>query len=243
MADDKDARIAELERQVEDLQETVSRQTDTIAGLQKSNHVLEKTIYEMQEAQEFSLQPLQNSLQQSLSINPPDDPLQSDAVLSAKAQSIKTDDDDIYSSGDETETFKTVIGNDHELLPLKQGILKKKSETIHKYNSRYLVLYPQFLLYYDQCPIKIQRGRGRKNTMSSSHKKFQSITHKESSNNDINHPKGAIFLRNYHIAVRKDTKKKRFDITFVPHRSAVAMGLAAEDGLVCVCLCVCVCIR
>ena len=152
-------------------------------------------------------------------------------MLSAKAQSIKTDDDDIYSSGDETETFKTVIGNDHELLPLKQGILKKKSETIHKYNTRYLVLYPQFLLYYDQCPIKIQRHRGRKTSTSSSHKKFQSITHKESSNNDINHPKGSIFLRNYHVAVRKDTKKKRFDITFVPHESAVAMGLAAQDGL------------
>eukprot|EP01084_Bolivina_argentea_P159894 278495_1 len=246
MPDARDNRIAELETQVDDLTDTVQSQRNTIDALQQTNQLLAEQLEEKCKQLESSNEQFLNSrglnfsqsdsaLQRSLSIdenssfnkeynieNETHDNKDKDKYLGNNAESILEDYDDIYSSGEDIETYKTKIHDDHELLPLKQGTLKKKSENMHRYNNRYVVLYPSFLLYYDQCPIK--PGSKRKNSISSS------FTSKNTSNNDINHPKGTIYLRNYHVAIRKDDKKKRFDITFVPHDSAVMMGLAACDA-------------
>ena len=244
LSDYRDTRICELEKQVEELEATIRRQRDTIDALQKTNQILteqmEETTKKLDSVNEQFL--INNGLsfgdsQNSLSIDEvigsgtnsnkirKDSTLsqQSDNGLYSNAQSIAMDEDDIYSSGEDTETFKTVVDDDHELLPLKQGTLKKKSENMHRYNLRYVVLYPSFLLYYDSCPIRSVH-RKRKNSS------FQQLKSSKAPSTDINHPKGTIFLRNYHIAVRKDTKKKRFDITFVPHQSAISMGLADGDA-------------
>lgn len=251
MADDvRDERIKELESQISKLEQEKQRQANDIKLLQTTNQLLSEEVESVRKQLDssneqflksrglFNESALHNSLSIDESASFRKDSVMSqssDAALHANAQSIKVDDDNIYSSGDDVETFKTKISDDHELLPIKQGNLKKKSENMHRYNQRYVVLYPSFLLYYDECPIKIERKRSSKS----------------SANNNINHPKGTIYLRNYHIAIRKDTKKvimyilhilflsvyvyinlkqKRFDITFVPHVSAVAMGLAASDA-------------
>eukprot|EP01083_Nonionella_stella_P108457 315540_1 len=226
MPDARDARISELEAMVDNLEDTVAGQQVTIDALQQTNQLMAEQLEETSKQLQSSNQQFLTSrglynasdgdLQRSLSIDQTatsgntalNSFESSDAGLYASAQSIQVDEDDVYSSGDDIQTYKTKISDDHELLPLKQGTLKKKSETMHRYNNRYVILYPSFLLYYDQCPIKTDN---------------KYLT-------DINHPKGSIYLRNYHVAIRRDIKKKRFDITFVPHQSAVSMGLAATDA-------------
>ena len=95
---------------------------------------------------------------------------------------------------------------------MKQGWLKKKSENLKKYNKRWLILYPSFLLYYNDQP----------KVVSSQNKKNKKESKKEI--NIITHPTGAIYLPNYHLCVRNE--EKRADFTFVPHKSAIQMGLA-----------------
>ena len=131
-----------------------------------------------------------------------------------KSTLLQTFDDnfEVYSSGgSDIETFETHVNDDHSLLPLKQGWLKKKSENIQILNKRWVVLYPSFILYYNDQP------------------KMHSNKKKESSKdiNEINHPTGAIYLANYHLCIRKDGKRP--DFTFVPHDSAIQMGLANKS--------------
>ena len=208
---DKDARIKELEAKVTELEQKNKDQANSIKLLQKTNQLLSEEVESVRKQLDSSNEQFlksrrlfnENALinEHSLSIENESASLQhkdslisqsSDAALYSNAQSIKVEEDNIYSSGDDIETFKTKISDDHELLPLKQGNLKKKSENMHRYNQRYVVLYPSFLLYYDECPIKIEKRKR---------------SSKASANNNINHPKGTIYLRNYHIAIRKDTKK------------------------------------
>ena len=242
MPDNRDLTIESLEQMVAELKDTIRSQRDTIEALQKTNQVLTEQLEETSKQLESSNEQFltsrglfnSNENNRSLSIDENSSmPIRKDSTFSesteasgiyGNAQSVQVDEDDVYSSGDDVETYKTKIENDHELLPLKQGKLKKKSEKLHQYNSRYVVLYPSFLLYYDECPIKMDARKKRKNSSLNLMKKGGD------GNNDINHPKGTIYLRNYHVAIRKDQKKKRFDITFVPHDSAVNMGLAASDA-------------
>jgi len=239
--DARDKRIAELEKMCADLKDTIRSQRDTIDALQQTNQILSEQLEETSKQLESSneqfllsrgLSGSDLNLNRSLSIDETNVSFRKDSSMSqssdqySNAQSVQTAEDDVYSSGDDVETFKTMIDDDHELLPIKQGSLKKKSENVHRYNSRYVILYPSFLLYYDSCPIKIDNKRKRKTSLNVMGKKKNA----GNTNNDINHPKGTVFLRNYHVAIRKDEKKKRFDITFVPHESAISMGLAAGDA-------------
>lgn len=201
--------VKELEARINELEQEKENQASSIKLLQTTNQLLSEEVESVRKQLDSSNEQFLKSrglfngnspLQNSLSIDESSS-LRKDSVLSQNsdttprrnsvAQSIKDDEDNIYSSGDDVETFKTKISDDHELLPLKQGNLKKKSENMHRYNQRYVVLYPSFLLYYEECPIKIERKRSSKS----------------SANNSINHPKGTIYLRNYHIAIRKDVKK------------------------------------
>lgn len=245
MPDNRDKTINNLETLVAELQEQIRAQRNTIDALQKTNQLLTEQLEETSKQLESSNEQFglsrglfgdNDSIQRSLSIdeNSSVDHLRkgsaysigSDNYSNLNATSVKAIEDDVYSSGDDVETYKTEIMDDHELLPLKQGKLKKKSEKLHQYNSRYILLYPSMLLYYDSSPIKADQRRKRKG--SGLKKAIKSKG--GDSNNEINHPKGTIFLRNYHVAIRKDQKKKRFDITFVPHESAISMGLAAADA-------------
>ncbi|ETO14751.1 hypothetical protein RFI_22615, partial [Reticulomyxa filosa] len=80
-----------------------------------------------------------------------------------------------------------------------------KSEQVHKYNDRWCVLFPSFLLYY-----KSEISPGKKKDLA-----------------EVNHPMGTIHLKNYHLRVRKDRKK--CDFTLVPHKTAITYGFAMQD--------------
>lgn len=219
--------LSNAEDAIRKLQQTVEHQQFTIDALKQTNHILteenEKLMTEISSMRtnflidngfqdqnrkntEYDSNTSSNDANQTRTHILSIDQIADDDTTTSLYNSpqISLNNHEKYSSDTNVDTYETLITNDHDLLPMKQGWVKKRSENMFKYNKRWIILYPSMLLYYKSNPIQLPA--------------------KEST---INHPQGTIFLRNYHLYVRRDVKK--LDFTFVAHQSSINIGLGVEN--------------